>query len=214
MAKVNNIGGLYRFLEWLMWIFYINILWIVFMCIGLIVFGIFPATAAMFAVYRDWFRKDVVDMKITKTFLEVYKKDFLKANMIGYIVVVIGFILYLDFQLLANVEGVMWYVMQIGLIFFGLIYIIMILHIFPVYVHYNLKFTDYFKHAIVLGISNPLTTIAMVIGLILFYFLFRYIPGLIPTIGISTPAAVIMACALIAFNNIDAKQRRYNNEDK
>lgn len=212
MAKINNIGGFYRYLEWLMWIFYLNILWIVFMCIGLIVFGIFPATVAMFTVYRGWFRRDVVDIKLTKTFLQAYKKDFLKANAIGYIIVAIGYLLYLDFQFLANIEGVMLYVMQTGLIIFGLAYIIMTLHIFPVYVHFDLKFFNNFKHAMLIGLYSPLSTIGMILGLVIINFLFSKIPGLIPAIGISLSAAIIMACALFAFHSIDKKQQKLVEE--
>lgn len=212
MAKTNNIGGFYRFLEWLMWVFYINILWLAFTFIGFIAFGIFPATAAMYAVYQDWFRKDVQEVQITKVFIKTYKQEFFKANGIGYITLLIGYILYLDFQLLANIQGFMLYIMQAGLVILGTIYFIMILYIFPVYVYFDLKFFRYFKNALLIGFFSPLPTILMVVALVLFAFLFNYIPGLLPSIGISLSAASIMGCALFAFKSIERKQRKFTEK--
>jgi len=210
MAKINNIGGVYRYLEWVMWIFYINILWVAFVFTGLIIFGLFPATAAMFAVYRGWFRRDMVDAKITKIFIHTYKKDFLKANAIGYIVAGIGYLLYLNFQFSANIQGMMMYVTQTGLIFFGFVYIIMTLYIFPVWSHFDLKFSDYFKHAVLIGLYSPLMTIGMIIGLIITSLLFWYVPGIVPVIGVSLLAAILMGCALFAFYSIDKKQKEFS----
>src|SRR5690625_27778 len=98
-------------------------------------------------------------------------------------------------------------VMQTVLIIFGLAYNIMTLHIFPVYVHFDLKFFNNFKHAMLIGLYSPLSTIGMILGLVIINFLFSKIPGLIPAIGISLSAAIIMACALFAFHSIDKKQQ-------
>ncbi len=102
--------------------------------------------------------------------------------------------------------------MQAGLVILGTIYFIMILYIFPVYVHFDLKFFRYFKNAFLIGFFSPLATILMVVALVVFAFLFNYIPGLLPSIGISLSAASIMGCALLAFNSIEKKQRKFTEK--
>ena len=47
-------NGFYRFCEWVMRLAYLNLLWIGFTLAGAVIFGLAPATAAMFAVTRQW----------------------------------------------------------------------------------------------------------------------------------------------------------------
>lgn len=207
MGKVLNITKFYLLLEWVMWLAYINLLWIGSALIGIIVFGIFPATIAMFTVIRQLLLKDTTGKQILKTFVLTYKKEFFKSNLIGLIFSLVGYLLYLDFLYIQNMNGATYYVFQIGLIFISIIYFISLLYIVPVYVHYNLKFHQYFRHALLIGILSPITTILIVIGLTLLYFLLVLIPGLIPFITTSTCAFIIMGCALFGFCRLEDKQQ-------
>src|SRR5690625_362565 len=89
-------GSIYRGSEWIMRLAYLNILWIAFSLMGLVVFGLFPATVSMFAVTRKWVMGDT-EIPIFKTFWASYKTEFKQANIVGYIILVIGFFLYFDF---------------------------------------------------------------------------------------------------------------------
>ncbi|WP_078435046.1 YesL family protein [Metabacillus halosaccharovorans] len=207
MGKVLNITKFYLLLEWVMWLAYINLLWIGSVLIGFIVFGIFPATVAMFTVIRHLLLKDTTGKQILKTFALTYKKEFFKSNLIGLIFSLVGYLLYLDFLYIQNMTGATYYLFQIGLIFISIIYFISLLYIVPVYVHYDLKFNQYFRHALLIGILSPITTMLIVIGLTLLYFLLVLIPGLIPLITTSTFAFIIMGCALIGFRRLEDKQQ-------
>src|SRR5690625_7635570 len=79
----------YRFTVWVVRLVYVNLLWILFTVIGLGVLGIMPATAAMFAVVRKWLRGED-DFPIFTTYKDAYKEEFLKANLLGYILAIIG----------------------------------------------------------------------------------------------------------------------------
>lgn len=207
MGKVLNITKFYLLLEWVMWLAYINLLWIGSALIGFVVFGIFPATVAMFTVIRHLLLKDTTGKQILKTFALTYKKEFFKSNLIGLIFTLVGYLLYLDFLYIQNMTGATYYMFQIGLIFISIIYFISLLYIVPVYVHYDLKFHQYFRHALLIGILSPITTMLIVIGLTLLYFLLVLIPGLIPLITTSTLAFIIMGCALIGFRRLEDKQQ-------
>src|SRR5690625_7749423 len=100
----------------------------------------------------------------------------------------------------------MMYVTQTGLIFFGFVYIIMTLYIFPVWSHFDLKFPDYFKHAVLIGLYSPLTTIGMIIGLTITCLLFSYVPGVVHVIGVRLVAAILVGCELFRFARLDTKR--------
>ncbi|MFA9556724.1 DUF624 domain-containing protein [Evansella sp. AB-rgal1] len=55
MDNKGLIGNLYRVSEWLIRLAYINILWMLFTIVGLIILGIAPATATVFTIIRKWF---------------------------------------------------------------------------------------------------------------------------------------------------------------
>ncbi|MDG5472387.1 DUF624 domain-containing protein [Jeotgalibacillus sp. ET6] len=205
-GNVLNIAKLYFILEWIMWIAYINLLWIGSVLLGLVVFGILPATVAMFTVIRDLLINNAAGKDIFKTFALTYKKEFLKSNVMGFIMLLAGFILYLNFVFIQGIEGISYYVFFTGLLFIVFVYIITLFYLIPVYVHYDLSFFQYFRHAVLIGMVSPVVTIAMILGFILLYFLLNTIPGLIPFITASTIALLLMSCTLAAFRRLENKQ--------
>lgn len=199
-------GGIYKILEWFMLIAYINLLWSIFLLLGLVVFGFSPATVAMFTVIRKLLKKE--DFSIIKTFFGTYKEEFIKANVLGLVVVLAGYLIYLDFMFIGNVPGPLFYVLQVGMFFISVIYIVTNLYILPAFVHFDLKLIDYFKHAFLFGLFRPLMTIAMIIGLVLLYYLVIFIAGIIPLVALSLSAYIVVAFALIAFQRHENKQKR------
>lgn len=77
--------GFYSISEWVLRFAYVNVLWISFNLLGLIVFGFFPATIAMFTVVRKWVLKET-DISVFNTFWFAYKKEFFKGNFLGFII--------------------------------------------------------------------------------------------------------------------------------
>lgn len=82
-------GGFYRISEWIMRFAYVNILWIAFTLIGLVFLGFFPATASLFAVVRKWIQGNN-EVPIFSFFWTNYKSSFLKSNILGISIVIIG----------------------------------------------------------------------------------------------------------------------------
>ncbi|MBO1512121.1 YesL family protein [Metabacillus bambusae] len=200
-------GGFYKISEWIMKLAYINLLWIVFTLVGLIVFGFFPATTAMLAVIRKLIMGET-DIPVFKTFLTSYKKEFKKSNVIGIIMFVIGYILYFDLSIVREANGL------IRLIYFPLLmiflgYVLTSFYFFPVIVHYETKIFQAIKNSFIIMILHPLPTIMMVIGTVAIYFLMITIPGLIPIFCGSLSAFVIMWSALLAFSKIEKKQEEF-----
>lgn len=180
-------SGLYQLSEWITRLAYLNILWILFTLFGLIIFGIFPATASVFAVIRHWIKGEE-GMPIFKTFWSEYKANFISTQIIGYILVIIGAILYFDYHFFSGQEGIIFGGIKIltGSVIF--IYILVVLYIFPVFVHFKLKLFEYIKNALLISLSQLLLSIVMFIGTGLLYYAFFSISGLLIIFGISLPA--------------------------
>lgn len=206
LAKTNNIGGIYKALEWLMWMMYLNLLWIIGSLVGLIIIGVFPATIALVTVMREWLAKEE-EVRFTKTFITTYKREFLRSNGVGLILTAILYLLYLNFQFVLNMQGSFQTLMQIGLMIVGILFVILSLYIFPTYAHFDISFRDYFKHAFLLGVFSPLMTLIMIGLLVLFQFILRWIPGLIPVIGVSVTFFIITSISLIAFERFETSHK-------
>lgn len=213
----NNYGFLstrfYRLMEWIWRFAYLNILWLVFTLLGLGIFGVFPATASVYSVIRKWLIKDP-DTAIFSVFWSSYKAHFLGANSLGYCLIVMGYILYFNYNYLAVISGFEHTFVLFFWFITVTIYLLLVLFLFPVYVHYQLKFLQYFKAAIWVAVANPLALISMILGLIIGSYLFRFIPGLIPFFSVSILLSLIMWNAVHAFERIERKKQRLaNNED-
>lgn len=191
---------------------YVNLLWFTFTIVGLVAFGIFPSTASLYTVVRKWMVQGT-DTPVWKTFWGTYRKEFLKANLVGYLFLLIGWLLFIDlkfFQHQGNVFGlVISYVFVIAFI----IYMVMALFLFPVFVHYDLKILKYLKQTFFIVMLRPLEVIFAVIGSIGVYYLMIYVPGLIPFFSMSLLAYVTMWSAYRAFEKISLKFNDRQGDD-
>lgn len=130
--------GILKIPEWIVKFAYINILWILFTLLGGIILGLFPATTAMFAVSRRWLLGET-DIPLFKTFWNFYREDFLKSNLLGLILTMIGLALYMDYQLLYPVENAALRWLHYLFLSFTSLFLLTLLYTFPVFVHYQLK---------------------------------------------------------------------------
>ncbi|MBU9712966.1 YesL family protein [Evansella tamaricis] len=197
----------YRTTEWIWRLCYVNLLWLLVTTLGLFFLGVLPATAAMFTIFRKWLRGDT-EISIFRTFIESIKKDFLKINLLGLILAFLGYILYFNYQYLGIVEGIQHTVISIGWYTGVFIFSIILLYIFPVYVHFEMKLFQYFKTAFVVGLVNPLALITLIISLGLTGYIFYLVPGLIPFFGASLIGFLVMWAAHLSFERIERKKEK------
>ncbi|GAF63837.1 hypothetical protein BTS2_0729 [Bacillus sp. TS-2] len=208
MQMTGFMGSFYRISEWIMRLAIINLLWILFTLVGLVVFGVVPATIALFTVIRKWLLKEP-DIPIFKTFVNAFKKDFIKGNLLGLILGALAYIIYIDYQYLLIIENPIFYsILFVGLVFISIAYSVLLFNIFPVYVHFDIKFMQHIKYAILIGIMNLHITISMFGCLYLVYLLNIYIPGIIPFFSVSLAGFVCMFFGNLAFKRLEAKQQK------
>ncbi|MBP1969334.1 putative membrane protein YesL [Virgibacillus natechei] len=198
IEREGFLGGLYTIMEWITRIAYVNILWIVFTFLGLFILGVAPATVSMFTITRKWVKGNT-DSKIFVTFWDTYKTEFVRSNVLLWPLIIIGYILYIDFQYLTYVEGYLFLVMLFIFINVTIIYLITLLYIFPVYVNFQYSLVQNYKYAFMIGISKPLITISMVVSLTLIGLLMEQFLGLIPFFLASSVSLILMWFANRAF---------------
>lgn len=197
--------GYYRFCLWVTRIFYVHVLWILFTVIGLGVFGIMPATAAMFAVVRKWIRGED-DFPIFKTFKDSFRAEFIKGNILGYILLAVGYILYLDLQFVRIQATIPFQALTYLVMIIFLLYFIVLLYVFPVFVHFKLTMVQYLKWPIGIGIMHPIITIFVVIALLATYYVtLVVIPAIFILSGITPAAFIISFGAKLVFDKLQEK---------
>ncbi|XKI12657.1 DUF624 domain-containing protein [Sporosarcina sp. ANT_H38] len=196
VEKIMTIGN------WLAKLVYLQILWIVFTILGLVAFGIMPATTAMFYVIRKWIEKDP-NIPIFDTFYKSYRADFLKSNGLGIALIGIGIFLYYDYTISKLEIGIP--VLHFLIMVISFFYFIFLLYFFPVFARYNMKPFEQFRKSFYLSISRPLETFAMIISFVPLYFFFNLFPFFFVVAGAPLIAFPSMWFANRAFMQIEGR---------
>jgi uncharacterized membrane protein YesL len=194
---------LYHFFENVMRIVQFQLLWLAFSLCGGVILGIMPATVGLFTVLRKWLSSDLEDYSIIKIFWDVFRKEFWKANTLGLLLFFIGSLMYINFSLLKLANGVFYLFSLIFIAFLSILFFIVLLYIFPVYVHFKVKLIKYFSISILIGISYPLHTFFIAIGYFVIYMLLWTVPGLIPFFCVSLFSLVSMWVSLKVFQRME-----------
>ncbi len=97
MVNGGFMTGFYRFGEIVMSLFYLNLLWIVFTLTGGILLGFGPSTVALYTVLRRWMMGEG-DRPVFQLFWRAYRLNFLKANGLTFVLIVLGSMLYINIQ--------------------------------------------------------------------------------------------------------------------
>ncbi|MEK4714697.1 YesL family protein [Sporosarcina sp. FSL K6-5500] len=159
MKSLNGIfKAIFEIGKWLSKMMYLHLLWVIFSLMGLVVFGVMPATTAMFTVIRKWMEDDN-DIPVFQTFLASYKTHFLKSNALGTFLVAIGIFLYIDMKI--SKQLVQSFYLHIILLIIGFLYLITLLYFFPVFVRYKLKYSQNFKQSFYIALARPGVSIFM-----------------------------------------------------
>ncbi|UOQ50380.1 DUF624 domain-containing protein [Gracilibacillus caseinilyticus] len=199
--------GILRIPEWILKFAYLTVLWVIFSMAGLIAFGVFPATAALMAIQRQWLKKDA-DVSVLANFIHYYKKNFVKSNLVGYLWGTIVFTLYVYFQLIQLLDGPLYTFTFYGLVVTTLLSVLTAAYSFAVLVHFELPLFYVIKNAFLIMIVSPLTSVMIVSGCVILFFVFRHHPGLLVIFGPSVFTFLVLFSSYLAFLHIEKKQER------
>ncbi len=202
----KTMRGLFTLTEWISKFAYVNILWIGFSLLGLVVLGFSPATVAMFTLIRKWIMGEH-DVPVFQTFWTTYKKEFLKSNRLTIIFVFVAGVIFLDLYYMGLDSGQILQITHIPLYLFIFTIVFTAMYLVPVYVHYDVPFSQMIKNAFLIMLVNPISNIVMLIGIGTTLFVMSALPALYVFFGGSLTAAIMMSACYLAFQKIDRKTK-------
>ncbi len=206
MEAIGWMGRVYSICQWISRLAYINLLWLLFMGLGIFIFGVAPSTAAMFSTIRKWLQGES-NFPIFTFFLETYKKEFKNANLLGVVLFGIMISLYLAWRVISSVQGFLSPILTGCLVGAVFLLLIVMLYVFPVFVHYEYKTLQYIKTAFLISISYPLYTIAMLLAAISVFLVSIFFSGVGLLFFGSGLSFTLMYMANLAFNKINHNLR-------
>jgi uncharacterized membrane protein YesL len=186
----------------------INVLWIFFSITGLLIFGVFPATIAMFSVVRLILKKE--QFPIIKTFWRYFKQEFFKSNGIGWIITTIAIIFTLEINFIEVSGNSFMQLFYYPLIILNIIFYLTVLYLLPTYVHFEMGLLDLFKNSLLIMIVNPLATIYMIAGFIVNYVALIYMPAILFFFSGSMLTLLITSVTSLAIQRVEKKRMNLN----
>lgn len=196
MQKLTN--GYFKTGEVALDFFLLNVYWIFFTLVGGVIFGLGPATVAMYGCMKHKISHGDYIKKRFELFKSIYKEEFFKFNRVFFLFYFFWFIVYVDFQLLNEFKmGLMGEIVAYVLLFLSMILFLMTLYVFPIYIRYKCKALEYVKRSFILVIGKPKEALISFVMAGLILVLYYNIPGLVPVFGMSLYAFVSLRVILV-----------------
>ena len=188
----------YRWLEVATDFFLLNLMWLV-ACLPVVT--IFPSTAAMFGVVRDWVRKK--EGSLMRTFVARFRENFGQSLLIGLVWTVFGVALVLDFLVANQLSYWPGVVMKSVLVLASSVFAFGSVFLFPVMVHYDTDWKTIIKNSLLLSVGRLPTTIVCLVFVVVTAGLTVVFPFLVIITGSITAYFVYRLCDR-EFAKIDA----------
>lgn len=179
----------YRWLEVATDFFLLNLMWLV-ACVPVVT--IFPSTAAMFGVVRDWSREK--EGGLVRAFASRFRENFLQSLVVGALWALFGAALVLDFFVAEGLSFGPEVVMKSLLVLAAVLYASASVFLFPVMVHYETDWKALIKNSLLLSIGRLPTTAACLLFVAVVAGLTAVLPFLILITGSITANVVYRLC--------------------
>ncbi|WP_332630766.1 YesL family protein [Halalkalibacter flavus] len=202
MNGAQIVSSLDRILRWIVQLAVINILWFYYTLLGLFVGGVFPATLAALGLSRKLIMGNK-DIKLWKTFKQIYKEEFIRSNLIGWCLTVIGGILYLNYLAIERSREELLFVIPFAFYFILFFYIIVVIWVFPLLAHYQTTWFSYIRNAVIIGLTKIHYTLASGVMVFTVIYVSLDFPGLIPFFSVSFATIGCMWLSMQTFVKID-----------
>lgn len=171
-------------LQWITKFVVLNLFWFLYTARGLVVFGIFPATAAALRVMHKWLDGEE-DIPTRQSFKQYYKEVFKDANKIGWTLSLIGAVLFLNYKIIADSDEGVWIGTIFGFYFVTFFYLIIVAWTFPLLIRFENHWMKHLKSALIIGLVKIHYTIAIYTVMFSIIYLTLTYPGILPFFSIS-----------------------------
>lgn len=188
-------------LQWML----LNIYWIIFLLLGLGVFGFFPATLTLVTILSENKYQQQNFMELFASFWRLYKENFIRSNLYGSMYIVIAFAIYWSIitALSNNLQ-----ILYPWIILLLIVYVAHLAYSFVFKATQSLKGLDKIIQPFLVMLTCPIETIGMVASTILWLIALDFFFVLVPLFS----ANIIVICWLIlskqAIAKIQQKQKQ------
>lgn len=195
-ANILN-SGLYRAGDIFISLVLLNLLWLV-ACIPLIT--IWPSTAAMFGVVRDWING--TDSSIVMPFARHFRANLGQSLGIGLLWLATAGVLFLDFNLIAGIEEWLKIPLFLLLVLATFVLVLTSTYLFPVMVNYHGNWRNVLKNSFLIAVAQPLTTLLCLLVIFVALTIGYFLPATALVIGSGTAYVLYFLCKR-AFDHIE-----------
>lgn len=180
---VNKIYEVFNRIYYLM---KLNGLWLLFTLLGGVVFGIIPATIALYACIRQQIRNES-ETHLFQMFKKYYVETFRRSMLFSVVFAAIALFFFGETVILVNV-GTGNLLLEIAIKVTRLLIILGVAMFFPIFVHFDVKGIKTVVQPLLFLLICPLEVLYMGLIFVLVSLLFAISPLLILFIGIALPA--------------------------
>jgi len=180
---VNKIYEVFNRIYYLM---KLNGLWLLFTLLGGVVFGIIPATIALYACIRQQIRNES-ETHLFQMFKRYYVETFRRSMLFSVVFAAIALFFFGETVILVNV-GTGNLLLEIAIKVTRLLIILGVAMFFPIFVHFDVKGIKMVVQSLLFLLICPLEVLYMGLIFVLVSLLFAISPLLILFIGIALPA--------------------------
>ncbi|MFG6150302.1 YesL family protein [Halobacillus sp. B23F22_1] len=201
---VKSLDGI---LFWITRLTLLNLLWFYYSIRGLIVAGVFPSTAAALGVAKKWIQGER-DRRIGEVFKRLYKREFMAANKLGWLLTFIGAVLYVNYQLIVNAPGQLSFIVPFSFYTIVFFYSLVVLWSFPMLISYQAKTFQYVKNSVVVGLTKLHISAAVLVFLFTITYHSLGLPVLLLFFYISVSVLGWMWLTMKVFRQIPVKEEK------
>lgn len=205
--------GLMPACRWLTRLMALNLLWLGFAAVGAIVLGVMPATAAVFTLLGPDASRPEESM--VARFWAAYRREFWRANLFGYLLVGLGYLIAMNLAASWNARGLLNIVAAVVFLTLALAYCLTALYAFPTLVQVRTTAPRTFALAFAAGLSRPLVTMGGLLGCgLALIAMVRWAPFLLVFLGVALPAAIMSwAARLVQQRRSDPLRRSHRRQE-
>lgn len=191
MSVTRNIldTRLYRVMETVTEFFLLNLLWLL-ACLPVVT--IYPSTAAMFAVVREWVRGR--EPGIFGSFYAFFRENFKQSLGIGVVWTVLGALLVVNFGFVGQMPPVFRLPLYASFSLFGLLYAFASVYLFPVMVGFEARWSQVLKNSLRWSVSQPVTTVLCLLVLTTSVAVFLILPVTLLILGSVSSYVIYRLC--------------------
>lgn len=138
---------------------FLNLLWII-SCLPILTIS--PATAAMFAVFREWVTKK--ETGIFRIFMVKFKENFKQSMSLQLVWIVYTAVSLANLKLINDLGGVFRTVLLASLLAVGILLFLISIYMFTLMVHYELSTQMLWKNAFLISLTSfPISFLTLIL---------------------------------------------------